>query len=114
MNAVDDYISKFPNDIQDILSKIRGVILENVPNAEEAIAYGMPAYKLKKKPLIYFAAFKNHIGVYATPTIHEYFLNKLVSYKIGKGSVQFPLKRSIPYDLIEEMVVFKRKEINQL
>ena len=73
----------------------------------------MPAYKLNKKPLVYFAAFKNHIGFYATPTGHSEFKNELSLYKQGKGSVQFPLNQKIPYQLIEKIVKFRVNEIYQ-
>jgi len=70
----------------------------------------MPAYKTNGKHLVYFAAFKNHIGFYATPAGHIEFAKELSQYKQGKGSVQFPLNQPIPYDLIARMVVFKVKE----
>ncbi len=77
----------------------------------EGIAYQMPAYKIKGKPLVYFAAYKNHIGFYATPTGHSAFAEELSKYKQGKGSVQFPLDEPIPFDLIERIVAFRAQEI---
>lgn len=108
---IDEYIESFPKEIQDLLKSIRAIITKNAPNAVESISYGMPAYKLHKKPLVYFAAFKNHIGFYATPTGHKEFTNELSIYKQGKGSVQFPFE-SVPYDLIEKIVQFRVKENN--
>ena len=70
----------------------------------------MPAYKLKTRPLIYFAAFKKHIGLYATPSAHRAFSDALSNYKKGKGSVQFPIDQPMPLDLIADMVRFKVKE----
>ena len=70
----------------------------------------MPAYKLNGQPLVYYAAFAKHIGFYATPTGHETFVEELATYKQGKGSVQFPLDKPIPFNLIELMVAFKVKE----
>ena len=70
----------------------------------------MPAYKTNGKPLVYFAGFKNHIGFYATPAGHEKFSFELANYKQGKGSVQFPLNKPIPYDLIKRIVEFRVKE----
>ena len=70
----------------------------------------MPAYKTFGNPLVYFAAYKNHIGLYATPSGHEHFVNQLSPYKQGKGSVQFPLDSPIPYELIKEIVAFRVKE----
>jgi uncharacterized protein YdhG (YjbR/CyaY superfamily) len=78
------------------------------------MAYGMPAYKLNKKPLVYFAGYKNHIGFYATPSGHEQFSKELSKYKQGKGSVQFPLDKPIPFDLIRQMVAFRAQENESL
>lgn len=117
IQSVDNYIFGFPEKIQEILVKIRGIIRENAPNAVESISYGMPAYKLNKKPLVYFAAYEKHIGFYATPTGHEQFAERLAKYKQGKGSVQFPLNQPIPYELISDMVLFnvsKLLENNQI
>jgi len=110
INEVDKYISSFPRDIQQILKKIRRIILEEAPDASESIAYMMPAYKTNGKPLIYFAGFTKHIGLYATPSAHTSFTDELSEYKHGKGSVQFPLDQPIPYDLIRNIVRFKVME----
>lgn len=105
--TTDEYIAGFSGDIQLILNKVRATIQQAAPDAEESIAYRMPAYKLKGKPLVYFAAFKNHIGFYATPSGHSEFAKELSKYKQGKGSVQFPLNQPIPYDLIAQIVEFR-------
>ena len=110
MDEVENYIGQFPEDIQAKLQKIRALIKDTAPDADESMAYGMPAYKTYKKPLVYFAAFQNHIGFYATPSGHEEFKEELSSYKQGKGSVQFPLSQDIPYYLIERMVKFRVEE----
>ena len=68
MDKIEQYIIQFPENVQDVLRKIRKLIKDNAPNAEEQISYGIPAYKTNKKPLVYFVAFKNHIGLYAIPT----------------------------------------------
>ncbi len=112
-NAVDNYISAFPLPIQEILNQIRTIILTAAPEAVESIGYGIPAYNTNGKPLVYFAGFKNHIGFYATPSGHEEFAKELASFKQGKGSVQFPVNKPIPYDLIRRMVEFRVKE-NQI
>lgn len=109
-STVDEYILSFPLTVQEILSKIRAIILEIAPDSSESMAYGMPAYKTFGKPLVYFAAFKSHIGFYATPSGHEQFAQELSVYKQGKGSVQFPIKQPIPYELIARMVEFRVKE----
>jgi uncharacterized protein YdhG (YjbR/CyaY superfamily) len=108
--SVNDYIATFPAETQVILGKIRNIIHNLAPQAEESISYGMPGYKVNGKPLIYFAAYKKHIGIYATPTAHIAFSTELAQYKQGKGSVQFPLDKPIPYELIKQMVEFKLKE----
>ena len=108
--SVDEYIKTFPIDIQMLLNKVRKIILEKAPEAVESMAYGMPAYKISGKPLVYFAGFKSHIGFYATPTGHAEFANELSKYKQGKGSVQFPLNKPIPFDLIGRIVEFRVKE----
>jgi uncharacterized protein YdhG (YjbR/CyaY superfamily) len=105
--SVDEYIKTFPKDIQSLLDRVRATIIEKAPEAIESIAYGMPAYKTNGKPLVYFAGFKNHIGFYATPTGHSKFADELSKYKQGKGSVQFPLDKPIPYELIEQIVEFR-------
>lgn len=108
--SVDVYIETFPEDIQSILKNIRKTITDNAPKAVESVSYGMPAYKLNGKPLVYFAAFKNHIGFYATPSGHSEFSKELSVYKQGKGSVQFQLNEAIPYDLIKRIVEFRVTE----
>jgi uncharacterized protein YdhG (YjbR/CyaY superfamily) len=108
--TVNTYITSQPEAVQVILQKIREIILAAHPEITEEIAYMMPAYKLNKKPLVYFAAFKKHIGFYATPTGHEAFKEALSSYKQGKGSVQFPLSQEIPFELIRDIVKFKVEE----
>jgi len=108
--TVEKYINSFPDDIRLLLKQMRTAILENAPGAEEGFAYQMPAYKLNGKPLVYFAAFRNHIGFYATPTGHAAFAKELSMYKQGKGSVQFPSGKPLPLDLIIRIVKFRVKE----
>ncbi len=108
--TVDAYIAGFPPEVQAILTRIRRIILDAAPSAVESFAYGMPAYKLNGKPLVYFAAFEKHIGFYPIPSGIEAFKEELSHYKGGKGSVQFPLAKPIPYDLIERIVRYRMKE----
>ena len=109
-SKIDQYISTFPPATQEILQKVRQLILATAPDAVESIAYGMPAYKTHGKPLVYFAGYKHHLGFYATPTGHEAFIQELSAYKQGKGSVQFPLDQDIPFELIRRIVAFRVKE----
>jgi uncharacterized protein YdhG (YjbR/CyaY superfamily) len=108
-HTIDEYIAGFPVEVQVVLEQVRSAIRKAAPQAEETIAYNMPAYRLNG-PLVYFAAFKNHIGFYATPTGHEAFAKDLSRYKQGKGSVQFPLDASMPIELITKIVKFRVKE----
>lgn len=110
ITSVADYIASFPKDIQVILNDIRKTIVKKAPDAVESLSYGMPAYKTNGKPLVYFAAYKNHIGFYATPQGHTEFAKELSKYKSGKGSVQFPLDQPMPLDLIGRIVEFRVKE----
>lgn len=113
MNEVDKYIYSFPEDVRNILLQIRQIVKEEAPDAVEGFAYQMPSYKTNGKPLVYFAGFKKHIGFYATPSGHYAFSDELSKYKQGKGSVQFPFDKPIPYDLIRQIVAFRVEENHQ-
>lgn len=108
--TIDNYIQSFPSDIQKILQKVRTAIRKAAPEAVETISYQMPTFKLNGKNLVHFAAWKSHIGFYATPSGNTAFKKELSKYKGAKGSVQFPITEPIPYDLIEKIVVFRVKE----
>lgn len=108
--SVDEYIAGFPEEVQTILQQIRTVIKNTVPEANEVISYGMPTFRLNNAVLVHYAAFKNHIGFYATPTGHEAFQQELSEYHTGKGSVQFPLEQPMPLELITRMVTFRAQE----
>ena len=107
--SIDDYISKFPPEIQEILSTIRKVIKETAPDAIEKISYQMPTFALHGN-LVHFAAFKNHIGFYPTPNGIDAFKEELSGYKGAKGSIQFPLHQPMPYELISKIVKFRVAE----
>lgn len=110
MKEVEQYIDALPIEVQKIAREIRAIIKNTAPECIESISYGMPAYKTFGKPLVYFAAYKNHIGLYATPSGHTQFATALSKYKQGKGSVQFPLDSAIPYELIQQIIAFRVKE----
>jgi len=103
---VDAYIKQFPKDVQATLQELRNTIKTAAPKAEEIISYKMPAYKYHGM-LVYFAGYKNHIGFYAAPTGHDAFKKELSIYKSGKGSVQFPLDKSLPLRLVSQIVKFR-------
>ena len=106
---IDEYIAGFPKEIQKLLEQIRNTIKQAAPEAEEAIKYAMPTYVLNGN-LVHFAAFKNHIGFYPVPSGIEAFKQELSVYKGAKGSVQFPLDKPMPLDLISKIVKFRVKE----
>jgi uncharacterized protein YdhG (YjbR/CyaY superfamily) len=107
--TIDEYIAAFPPEIQAILEKIRAVVREAAPGAQETISYQMPTFTLYGN-LVHFAAFGSHIGFYPTPTGIDAFKNELSDYKMGKGSIQFPLDEPIPYDLIRRIVEHRVQE----
>lgn len=109
--SVEEYIARFDDEARKRLEVMRAIVLSNVPEAVESLAYGMPAYKLNGKPLVYFAAFPHHIGLYATPNGHEAFKKEFTPYKQGKGSVQFPLDQPLPVELIHRVVLFRKRSI---
>ena len=107
-STIDEYIARFPDDVQLILEKMRQTIGEVAPDAEEAISYKIPTFKLNGN-LVHFAAFKDHIGFFPTSSGREVF-PELSKYKGGRGTVQFPLNEPIPYDLVRKIVKFRVKE----
>lgn len=109
ISTIDEYIAGFPPDIQKILEQVRATVKKSAPKAEETISYGMPAFK-QNGHLVYFAAFKSHIGFYPIPSGMEQFKAELAGYKTGKGSVQFPLDQPMPLTLISKIVKFRVEE----
>jgi uncharacterized protein YdhG (YjbR/CyaY superfamily) len=107
--SIDEYIAGFPANIQKILQEIRLTISQAAPDASEKISYGMPTFVLKGN-LVHFAAFKNHIGFYSTPSGTTQFQQEMLGYKHAKGSIQFPLEKPMPFDLIAEIVKFRVEE----
>ncbi len=110
--TIDEYIQKFPKDVQEKLESIRRLVRELAPEAREKISYRMPTFSLNGN-LVHFAAFKTHIGFYPTPSGVSEFQKDLSRYKNGKGSVQFPLDEALPTELIKRMIKF-RLEKNRL
>jgi uncharacterized protein YdhG (YjbR/CyaY superfamily) len=106
---IDEYIADFPNDVQEVLKKVRMTIRKAAPDAEETINYQIPTFTLKGN-LVHFAAYKNHIGFYPAPTGIAKFKNELLVYEGAKGSVKFPLDKPMPFGLISKIVKFRVKE----
>ena len=107
--TIDEYISRYPQDIAQILTQIRAVIRESAPGATEKISYQMPTFYLNGN-LVHFAAFEHHIGFYPTPSGIEAFKDEISRYKWSKGAVQFPLDEPMPFDLIRRITVFRVAE----
>lgn len=109
---VQDYFDQCGRIQQERMHRIRNMILSIAPSCEETIRYKMPAYRYRNKPFAYFAAYRTHIGLYALPTTHARFADQLAGYTCGKGSVQFPLSSTLPEELIQDMLLFRKHELD--
>lgn len=108
---IDEYISGFPKNTQKVLEEVRAAIKKAVPDMEETISYAIPAFIYKGSRLVYFAGYKNHVGLYPVPTGNEEFEKEFLVYKTsGKGAIQFPLSKPMPTDLITKIVKFRLEE----
>ena len=107
--TIDDYMETFPKDIQEILQTIRQTIKKAAPEAEEVISYKMPAFK-QKGILVWFAAFKNHVGFFPKVNAIKKFEKELLKYETSKGTIRFPLDKKIPLSLISKITKFRVKE----
>jgi uncharacterized protein YdhG (YjbR/CyaY superfamily) len=107
--TIDEYVNTFPKNVQAILEKMRTTIKKAAPEAEETISYKMPTFKLKGSVLVYFAAFRRHIGLF-TPAPRE-FKNEISKYEGPKGNLKFPTDEPIPYDLVTRIVLHRKKAI---
>jgi uncharacterized protein YdhG (YjbR/CyaY superfamily) len=105
---VDEYIAGFPSDVGEILEKIRTTVRKAAPGAEETTSYQIPTFRLHGN-LIYFAAYKNHIGLYPAPRGVDEFKEALSAYEGGKGTIRFPLDKPIPFRLISKIVKYRVK-----
>jgi len=109
---IDAYISDFPESTQKLLQEVRSIVKQAAPVAAEVISYGMPAFR-QDGMLVYFAAFKNHIGFYPIPSAIDAFKEDLSAFKCTKGSVHFPLDKPLPAELITRIVTFRLSENRQ-
>jgi uncharacterized protein YdhG (YjbR/CyaY superfamily) len=109
--TVDEYLEGFDGEVRARLEAMRATIRATAPDAVESIAYGMPAYKLDGRPLVYFGGYGGHVGFYATPNGHEAFAEELGRYTRGKGSVQFPHTEPLPLDLVGRVVEFRVRAV---
>ncbi|MEH7505201.1 DUF1801 domain-containing protein [Neobacillus drentensis] len=108
-NTIDEYILQFPPEVQETLNTLRKVIKEAATDAEEKISYQMPTFALHGN-LVHFAAYKNHIGFYPTSSGIAAFKQELSEYKGAKGSVQFPIDKPLPFELISRIVKYRVAE----
>ena len=106
IESIDDYIATKPFEKRAVLEKMRSAIQRASPKAAEVISYGMPAFK-QEGILVYFAAFKNHYGLYPTSSPIIVFKKELMPYKVSKGAIQFPIDKPIPIRLIQAIVKFR-------
>lgn len=106
---IDDYIAAYPKNVQKLLKQMRSIIKKAAPQAAETISYGIPTFTLNGN-LVHYAGYKNHIGFYPAPSAIEAFKNELSVYAGAKGSVQFPLDKPLPVELIREIVAFRIAE----
>lgn len=107
---IDEYIAGFPEEVQEKLEKIRMTIKKAAPDVEETISYKIPTFNLNGKYLIYFAAYKKHIALYPAPIGNEAFQEEIAAYASGKGTLQFPLHKPIPFNLIRKIVKYRARE----
>jgi uncharacterized protein YdhG (YjbR/CyaY superfamily) len=106
---IDEYIAGFPSEVQVLLQQMRNVISENAPGVTEAIRYAMPTFVLEGN-LVHFAGYKNHIGFYPAPSGIKEIGPEIEKYTWAKGSVQFPLDKEIPFDLVKRIIRFRVEE----
>jgi uncharacterized protein YdhG (YjbR/CyaY superfamily) len=109
IKSIDQYIQGFPKEVQIILSQLRSTIRNAAPQATEKISYQMPTFYFNGN-LVHFAAHKNHIGFYPTPSGISAFQKEISGYKNSKGAVQFPMDKPLPLKLVEKIVKFRVKE----
>jgi uncharacterized protein YdhG (YjbR/CyaY superfamily) len=112
--SVDEYIARHPDEVQAILQRVRGAIRKALPDAEEAISYQIPTYRLHGGAVLYFAGWKQHYSLYpATDHLVEAFKDELAPYKVSKGTIRFPLSKPVPMELIERIAKFRAKEASE-
>ena len=113
-SSVATYISGFPRPVQTILKRVRAIVRKAVPEAEESISYQIPTYKLKGRPVIYFAAFKEHYSIYPSNTrLVAAFKDQLEGYEQSKGTIRFPLSEPVPVTLVAAIAKFRAKEVTE-
>lgn len=111
-SSIDDYIASLPHESQAVASQLRALVHDTVAGVTERISYDMPTFDLKGQPMIYFGAWKKHIGFYpATGRVVAHFGDEFAPYKLGPGTIQFPLDKPMPVDLIRRIIAFRADEV---
>lgn len=113
MNEVNNYLAGVQPDKRKELERIRAIVKAFVPDATESISYGMPTFKYDGKPLLYYAAFKNHLSIFPTPEPTEQLRDSLKSYKVSKGTIQFTLDKTLPKQIIEDILTIRLQAIRK-
>ncbi len=108
--TIEEYISIYPEDVQEILRKFRKIIHDVAPTATEAISYGIPTFKLNGKNLVHFGGFKDHVSFFPTGGGVEKFKKELSKFDVSKGTIRFPFDQKIPWDLITKITKFRVEE----
>ncbi|HWA52418.1 MAG TPA: DUF1801 domain-containing protein [Patescibacteria group bacterium] len=111
VKTIDEYIAYYPKEVQEILNKFRKTIHDIAPNATESINYGVPTFKLNGKNLVHFASFPDHYSFFPTSSGVSHFQKELKNYKTSKGTIQFPVNKEIPWDLVKQITEFRVKEV---
>lgn len=111
--TIDAYIAQFSPEIQKLLQKIRQTIHAAAPEAEEAMRYGIPTFRLHDKNLVHFGGYQEHIGFYPAPSGIAAFADEMKEYQEGKGTIRFPHSEPIPYDLITRVTQFRVSEVDK-
>ncbi len=110
--SIDDYIAELPPESRAVASKLRALVHDTVPEVTERISYDMPTFDLKGQPMIYFGAWKKHIGFYpANGRVVAHFGEEFAPYTLGPGTIQFPLDTPMPVDLIRRIIAFRANEV---
>lgn len=108
--TVDEYLANIPAEAVESVERLRTVIREIVPDAEEVISYDMPGFK-KGAMLVWYAAWKQHIGFYPTAAPIEIFKEELSAYKTSRGAIQFPIDKPIPVRLVKKIVKMRLEDV---
>jgi uncharacterized protein YdhG (YjbR/CyaY superfamily) len=111
--TVSEYFESLPKDVRVKMENIRRIIKKEAPEAEESLSYQMPAFKLNKRILVYYAAWKEHVALYSFPSSIREFKKELTKYQTSKGTIKFPIDEKLPSALIRKLVKFRVKELGK-